>query len=300
MRSTAYMHAPFFQNAWEQTPTETIKKSKIVLGNVGKKLLLGSLVLAGICVLVQLWGSWECVNDTCIQKEIDSLRTEKDAYQGKINELNTNINNLKKGFSAGYVIEQIQTQHLQNVHPDILSYAELIPATTAGVSPPTPAEQGRLTAYLASKGAPYANEDILNHCVQAQVSRMQCYMLVAISGAESSFGTQFRKKDSSGAIVVANSEGQQKFNPVGLKGGGMTYPTPDGFYIRPFQSWEDFWHQYPQIMKQGYFSRGGNTLASISKCYVAGDCVSIKSSWVNRSEQFLREILVAMAPENTA
>ena len=31
MRSTAYMHAPFFQNAWEQTPTETIKKSKIVL-----------------------------------------------------------------------------------------------------------------------------------------------------------------------------------------------------------------------------------------------------------------------------
>lgn len=300
MRSTAYMHAPFFQNAWEQSSPEIVKKSKIVFSKVGKKLLLGSLILAGIFVLIQLWGTWECVNDACIQKQIDNLRTEKDAYQGKINDLNTHINSLKKGFSAGYVIEQIQTQHLQNVHPDILSYADLIPVAATGVGQPSAAEKGRLTAYLNTKGAPYANENILGHCADVQVSRIQCYMLVAISGAESSFGTQYRKKDGSGAIVVANAEGQQKFNPVGLKGGGYSYPTPDGFYIRPFNSWQDFWQQYPQIMKQGYFSRGGNTLAVISKCYVGGDCVTTKSSWVNRSEQFLKEILVAMADENEA
>ncbi len=300
MRSTAYMHAPFFQNAWEQSPPETVKKSKIVLTSISKKVLLGTLVLASIFVLIQLWGTWECENDVCIQNQIDSLRTEKDAYQGKINDLNSHINSLKKGFSAGYVIEQIQTQHLQNVHPDILSYADLIPVAATGVGPPSATEKVKLTAYLNTKGAPYANENILGNCADAEVSRIQCYMLIAISGAESSFGTQYRKKDNSGAIVVANAEGQKKFNPVGLKGGGLSYPTPDGFYIRPFNSWQDFWQQYPRIMKQGYFSRGGNTLAIISKCYVAGDCVSTKPSWVNRSEQFLKEILVAMADENEA
>lgn len=295
MRSTAYMHAPFFQNAWESPPSSVVNTSKQLLNKWGKKTLVVALILAAFLVIWPLLSSLDCQNDACIQKEIDGLRSEKDAYQGKIQDINTHINTLKKGFSSGYVIEQIQSQHLQNVHPDILSYAELIPATTAGVSVPTAAERSKLTAYLVSKGAPYAQENILEHCAQAQVSRLQCYMLVAISGAESSFGTQFKKKSATGNIVVANEEGKQKFNPVGLKGGGFSYPTPDGFYLRPFQSWQDFWHQYPQIMKNGYFNRGGSTLVAISKCYVGGDCASIKPDWVNRSEQFLHEIIRAMA-----
>jgi hypothetical protein len=51
------------------------------------------------------------------------------------------------------VIEQIQTQHLQNVHPDILSYADLIPVAATGVGPPSATEKVKLTAYLKYQGA---------------------------------------------------------------------------------------------------------------------------------------------------
>lgn len=300
MRTTATF--PIYQS-WDIPRTETeapsIKKS-ISKQHVGYALLATLVFIAGY-TLFQLWGSWACANDSCIQGKIDTMRSEKEAYQAKIQSINTSINDLKKGFSSGYVIEQIQTQHLQNVHPDILSRAELIPASVgAGVIAPTLAEKQQLASYLNTKNAPFAQENILQSCANAQVTRSQCYMLIAISGAESSFGTQFRKLDTAtGKIVVANQEGKNKYNPVGIKGGGISYPSADGFYIRQFQSWTDFWQQYPKIMKQGYFDRGGTTLATISKCYVSGDCQQVKAGWTQRSEQFYREIVAALAKETT-
>lgn len=301
MRTTATF--PIYQS-WdvphtEDTATASIKKI-ISKHHVGYVLLAVLVFIAGY-ILFQLWGSWACAHDACIQSKIDGMRTEKEAYQAKIQSINTSINDLKKNFSSGYVIEQIQTQHLQNVHPDILSRAELIPASSgAGMSAPTGAERQQLATYLKTKQSPFAQENILQSCANAQVNRSQCYMLIAISGAESSFGTQYRKLDTAtGRIVVANQEGQKKYNPVGIKGGGVSYPTADGFYIRQFQSWTDFWQQYPRIMKQGYFDRGGSTLAIISKCYVSGDCQQVKAGWTQRSEQFYREIVAALAKETT-
>lgn len=293
--STTYVHSPYFsQPVWEKSRSDTKFPSLRIAWSrkfVGKILLF---IGAGFMVFLmyQFLITGFCRDDVCIQKRIDTLRVEKDTYQGKINALNTVINDLKKGFSSGYVIKQIQENSLQNVHPDIIGFNPA-PVAGAGRSPvyyPTIFEKKALAYYLQQKGSPFAREDILQSCSKTFVSRDQCLMLIAISGAESNFGTEYRKKDIQGKIVVANAEGQKKYNPVGLKGGGVVYPTPDGFYLRPFQSWTDFWNQYPRIMKSGYFDRGGVTFASISRCYVGGDCQQIKSSWTQRSEYFYREM----------
>ncbi len=294
--STTYVHSPYFSQPWEHSRAE---KKFPALRIAWSRKLTGRLILfvgAGLMLYLvyQLLTSGFCRDDVCIQKRIDNLRTEKDTYQGKINSLNTTINDLKKSFSSAYVIKQIQDNNLQNVHPEIISF---VPASNGAGQVgyyPKAIEKKALAYYLQSKGSPFAHEDILQSCSKANVSRNQCLMLVAISGAESSLGTQFRKKDAQGKIVVANIEGQSKYNPVGLKGGGFSYPTPDGFYLRPFQSWTDFWNQYPRIMKSGYFDRGGVTFASISRCYVGGDCINAKPQWTKRSDGFYQELVKAL------
>lgn len=292
------------------------KKTHMKNGNGLQSAWLKIFVVLGLvgAVLIALTiYSTKCSGDTCIQKEIDQLRTEKDGYQARINELNGNINELKKGFSAGYVIEQIQTQHMQNVHPDIITFRSLtenlipkanassgetlldVPQTT-GVSnvsvrfAPNWISVGRYGKVLAELGSPYASVPIEKYCNEAGVSQYQCDILVGITFQESEVGKRFAKKDANGSIVPADEQGAISFNPAGLKGGGISYPTPEGFYIRPFKSWDDFWQQYPQIMKTGYFDRGGNTPESISKCYVRGDCVDIKYSWANGVKSFMAKL----------
>ncbi len=298
--STTYVHSPHFSQPWEHSRAD---KKFPALRIAWSRKLTGKLILlvgAGLMVFLmyQFLTAGFCQGDSCIQKRIDNLRAEKDTYQGKINVLNTAINDLKKGFSSGYVIKQIQENSLQNVHPDIITFVPTSYGVGKGsVFLPKEVEKKVLGQYLQQKNSPFAEEDILQACSKARVSRDQCLMLVAISGAESNFGTNFVKKDTHGKIVLAISEGQKKYNPVGLKGGGISYPTPDGFYIRPFQSWQDFWNQYPRIMKSGYFDRGGVTLASISRCYVGGDCINAKPQWTARSEGFYKEMLQSL---NTA
>lgn len=293
--STTYVQSPYFSHAaWENSRSD--KKFPALRIAWSKKLTSRILLFIGAGLLAfllyQVLATNFCRDDVCIQNRIDTLRVEKDAYQGKINTLNTAINDLKKSFSSGYVIKQIQENSLQNIHPDIIGFN---PGLNGGSGfYPRPIEKQMLASYLQQKNSPFAQEDILGSCSKAKVSRNQCLMLIAISGSESSFGTQFRKKDAQGKIVLAVSEGQKKYNPVGLKGGGYSYPTPDGFYIRPFQSWADFWNQYPRIMKSGYFDRGGTTFASISRCYVGGDCINAKPQWTKRSETFYGELLQAL------
>lgn len=278
------------------------------------RIFLGLGLAFAVLVGTTMYGS-NCSGDECIQKQIDQLRAEKDAYQGKINELNGNINELKKGFSAGYVIEQIQTQHLQNVHPDILTQRDeakgfsLIPKamaasgetmldvpqrTSSGHVSVRFANQisvGRYGEVLAELASPFASVPIEKYCNEAEITQYQCDMLVGISFAESAVGTKFRKKDmATDKIVVADEEGKLTYNPVGLKGGGISYPTPDGFYLRQFKSWDDFWSFYPAHMKKSYFDRGGNSPTVISKCYVGGDCITPKASWVYRVESFMAKL----------
>lgn len=277
------------------------------------RIFLGLGLAFAVLVGTTMYGS-NCSGDECIQKQIDQLRAEKDAYQGKINELNGNINELKKGFSAGYVIEQIQTQHLQNVHPDILTQRDeakgfsLIPKamaasgetmldvpqrTSSGHVSVRFANQisvGRYGEVLAELGSPFASVPIEKYCNEAQITQYQCDLLVGITFQESEVGRKFSKKDASGKIVAANAQGVISYNPAGLKGGGYTYPTPEGFYLRPFKSWDDFWSFYPAHMKVAYFDKGGNTPESISKCYVRGDCVVIKDSWVAGVKSFMAKL----------
>jgi len=282
--------------------------------SVWARIFFGLFLVGVVLVGVTMYGS-NCSGDTCIQKQIDDMRLEKDAYQAKINDINMHINELKKGFSAGYVIEQIQSQHMQNVHPDILTQRDeskgfsLIPKAMAASGEtmldvpsktsssnvsvrfaPNQISVGRYGEVLAELGSPFASVPIEKYCNEAQVSQYQCDILVGISFAESRVGTSFRKRDAAGNIVLAVEEGKARFNPAGIKGGGFSYPTPDGWYIRPFKSWDDFWQQYPQIMKKGYFDKGGNTPEIISKCYVRGDCIQVKDGWVDRVKSLMAKL----------
>jgi len=282
--------------------------------SVWARIFFGLFLVGVVLVGVTMYGS-NCSGDTCIQKQIDDMRLEKDAYQAKINDINMHINELKKGFSAGYVIEQIQSQHMQNVHPDILTQRDeskgfsLIPKAMAASGEtmldvpsktsssnvsvrfaPNQISVGRYGEVLAELGSPFASVPIEKYCNEAQVSQYQCDILVGISFAESRVGTSFRKRDAAGNIVLAIEEGKARFNPAGIKGGGFSYPTPDGWYIRPFKSWDDFWQQYPQIMKKGYFDKGGNTPEIISKCYVRGDCIQVKDGWVDRVKSLMAKL----------
>lgn len=283
--------------------------------SVWARIFFGLFLVGLVLVVTTVYGS-SCSGDVCIQKQIDDLRIEKDAYQAKINDLNMHINELKKGFSAGYVIKQIQTQHMQNVHPDILTQRDeskgfnLIPKAMAAsgetmldVPAKTNSQQvsvrfapnqisvGRYGEVLAELGSPFASVPIEKYCNQAEVKQDMCDILVGISFAESAAGTKFRKKDmATGKIVEANEEGKSTFNPVGLKGGGISYPTPEGWYLRPFKSWDDFWSFYPAHMKKAYIDRGGTTPIIISKCYVGGDCITPKAGWANRVESFVAKL----------
>lgn len=282
--------------------------------SVWARIFFGLFLVGVVLVGVTMYGS-NCSGDTCIQKQIDDMRLEKDAYQAKINDINMHINELKKGFSAGYVIEQIQSQHMQNVHPDILTQRDeskgfsLIPKAMAASGEtmldvpsktsssnvsvrfaPNQISVGRYGEVLAELGSPFASVPIEKYCNEAQVSQYQCDILVGISFAESRVGTSFRKRDAAGNIVLAVEEGKARFNPAGIKGGGFSYPTPDGWYIRPLKSWDDFWQQYPQIMKKGYFDKGGNTPEIISKCYVRGDCIQVKDGWVDRVKSLMAKL----------
>lgn len=259
--------------------------------------------------------------DTCAINQIvyyrnlrdQQLKDEQDRHATTVATINDyyneqKINPLKLTLSAAAVIKEAKEGDKRNIPQEFFTLkSSLVPIAHADngdgwINDVEIKDQNSITitqsnqktlryqALLTSVGSPYADVDIESYCLNAELTQYQCDLLVAISGAESRFGTNFRKKDASGKIVLADEEGKKKFNPVGLKGGGISYPTPDGFYLRSFQSWEDFWTQYPLIMKRGYFSKGGNTAAIISKCYVSGDCVSVKTSWVNRVESFMSKI----------
>ncbi len=253
---------------------------------------------------IEYWrGLKEQTNNEITNKYNEQLASSNDYFDNK------KINPLKLTLSASALIKEAKEGDKRNLPQELFSLKNsLVPiahadngdgwnkdveikdqdsiTTAQGNKKPL-----RYQALLTSVGSPYADVDIESSCEKAGVTQKQCDILVAISGAESSFGTKYRKKDlSTGSIVVADEEGKSKHNPVGMKGGGLSYPTEDGFYLRPFASWEDFWAQYPVIMKRGYFDRGGNTPAEISKCYVSGDCVSVKYSWVYRVESFINKI----------
>lgn len=251
----------------------------------------------------------ECrAGDVCLEQKINVKREEKQAYLDRIAVIDEEIEAFKKQLTVGYAVEKLKSGDTKQVSKDILGFKANLhvvqqayaDTSDQGVTSSqeislsteeTTLDSTRYQAYLTSKGSPFANVDIGLHCARAALNVDQCDMLVAISGSESSFGTKYRKLDrTTGKIVEANEEGKGKHNPVGIKGGGISYPTADGFYIRQFESWDDFWAQYTKIMKQGYFDRGGNSLAVISKCYVSGDCRLVKTGWTQRGEQFIAEI----------
>lgn len=258
--------------------------------------------------------------DQCRIDAMDRHRKERDEEDARIEKMAGDmktanhekhdplINELKGGLSANRIVEEAKAGRTQNVPAQVVSFSFIPKAFAASgetlIDVPQSASSsanihvrfakqipvGRYGKVLAELGSPYSSVPIEKYCNEAGISQYQCDVLVGITFQESEVGKRFAKKNSDGAIVSADAEGAISYNPAGLKGGGIKYPTPEGFYIRPFKSWDDFWQQYPQIMKVGYFDKGASTPEVISKWYVRGDGYIVKTSWVNGVKQFMAMI----------
>lgn len=249
--------------------------------------------------------------DTCTIEEMKywrdikdkQLTEENDRHAQQVATINAyyndqKINPLKDTLSAAAVLKEVKEGDKRNVPSEFFTLrGTLLPKAFADS---LPTDQGntktlRYQAVLTSVGSPYANVDIESGCIQAGVTQYQCDILVAIAQSESQSGKDFRSisKTKEEAIVL----GQTYYhNPVGIKDLRVetererNHPDENGMYLRRFGSWEEFWNFYPTHMKKAYFDRGGTTPASISKCYVRGDCVYVKPAWVYRVQSFINKI----------
>lgn len=171
----------------------------------------------------------------------------------------------------------------------------------------------RYQALLTSFGSPYANVDIGAYCKEANVPQEQCDVLVGIGHSESKSGTDFTSSTLPKAEAIRL--GQEVYhNPVGIKlcrevpvvylspfSGDLIKsstecpefskkPDENGMWIQRYDSWEQFWITYIYQMKRGYLDKGATTPESISKCYVRGDCVTVKTGWVNNVKFFTAKL----------
>lgn len=249
-------------------------------------------------------------HDTCVVENINRYRDERDQrikeehdrHAKQVAEINgyyndQKINPLKNTLSAAAVLREVKEGDKRNVPSEFFTlggsllpkaYADSLPIDQNSTKPL------RYQAVLTSVGSPYANVDIESSCQSAGVAQAQCDILVGIAQSESASGTNFvcNGKTRDEAIML----GQEYYhNPVGIKDLRVstvrerTHPDNNGCYLRRFSSWGEFWLFYPAHMKVAYFDKGATTPASISKCYVRGDCIYVKPSWVNRVESFINK-----------
>lgn len=294
----------------QSNQSPTVKEK--VATTVKKMIIVAVLILIAIVLLsLNEYGkssnAW-CFEgkDVCTLKAMDKLRAERDSRKADLQKqiidtetyYNNKINPLKSALTGETISNELKAGRKQNVPESILSF-RIVPQVMADeptkevVLGPVSWSPGntRYKGVLQQANSPYSEVPIETYCRVAGITIDQCDILVGICQAESGNGIQYRRLDrETNTIVSANSTGKQVYNCAGLKGGGISYPTEDGWYIRQFKSWDDFWSQFPFIMKQGYFDRGGNTPEIISKCYVRGDCSTIKWEWVGRVKDLINKL----------
>ena len=267
-------------------------------------------------------------HDTCVIEEANhyrdirdqKLKDENDRHTQSVAAINTyyndqKINPLKNTLSAGAMLREAKEGDKRNVPSEFFTLKDsLVPiahadensgdgwikgdettdqnSTTNSKSNTKPL---RYQALLSSLNSPYANIDIESHCKQAGVEQAQCEILVAIAQSESTSGTNFKSNflPTEQAIKLGQSF---YHNPVGIKDmrpeneRERNHPDENGMYLRRFSSWDEFWLWYPAHMKEAYFDRGSTTAASISKCYVRGDCAIVKTGWVANINDFINKL----------
>lgn len=157
-----------------------------------------------------------------------------------------------------------------------------------------------LKQYLASKDAPFKDVDVYGYCDAAGITDEQCHLLLAVTGAESRFGTDFRKRVN-GVNVVAVEEGLTMHNYGGVKPAtkytpSWTDPWDDtydsaatGWYLVQFPDDETFWRQFTVGMKQSWFDKGGDKPEDLCLQYVGAPKVC-EQTWLERTHFFLNEL----------
>jgi hypothetical protein len=148
-----------------------------------------------------------------------------------------------------------------------LALAAPMPALAAGsgVAAPTAAQ---IDAYLASKGSPMVGQGAA-FIASGGRWQMDPRLLVAISGAESSFGQ----------LTCA------PFNAWG-------YGCPNGPFV--FQSWADGIDAVAEGLRTNYLAEGRTTVASINLKYAplgaANDPTGLNNNWTVNVSRFLLEL----------
>lgn len=280
-----------------------------------KAIILFGLALFALWVMILSSFDW-CFtsNDACVQKKIDIRRDLKVQLQANIDRLNQEINDLKKGFSAEYIINEAKQGRKQNVPPDLLTSAfHLIPTTHAATRPETELRKydqvwdsqvslseaypyeldQRLASYLSKYKSPITLPFLTLAKAQG-LTNEQAILLLAIMGHESKFGTSYaRLERGKGIRYVSPEVGEAYFNYAGIKWlpGCLNQRLPDenGFYLTKCPDQLTFLRAYFQQMKKAYFDKNCQTAMCMRQWYVGGNATS-KVRWASQVNTFVREI----------
>lgn len=289
-------------------------------------------------------------HDTCAVKAMNTLRDKKiqahadnkatfEANEKAINEnYDPKIEALKPTISVGAALKEAKEGDKRNIVGDLLTLKQgVIPQAMASDNVETAIKSGdeataaifsddmvnlqrkqRLTAFLQSKGSPFADVDVLQYGREAGLTEQQTALLLGISLRESDWGKDYTSTRN-GYRESVPEMGAIYHNPVGIKrcvereitmpsgaldGSTMQVmtecpdknriPDSNGMWIQKYDSYEQFWRTYTIQMKKGYFDRGGTTPETISKCYVQGDCKVVKDDWAATVTQGMNEVLAAI------
>lgn len=169
------------------------------------------------------------------------------------------------------------------------------PDAPGSTGEPTSGDPARdqLRAFLEAKGSPYAQVDVIGYCDAAGISRQQCRLLLAICGAESDHGTQYRNSKDH---ADEDARGRELFNCGGVKRGSWNKPYWDsynpretGWWLVRFPSWDVYWRLYTAGMKAGHFDQGRDTAGELCSVYVGGGSCGAKA-WRGRVDRIAAQI----------
>ncbi len=256
-------------------------------------------------------------NDKCLMDAVVNERAARDSGEKEIlaqaksfvEFKNKHIESIKSRFSLPFIQDELKAGRRENVPSSLLQQLVNLVAPQAQAKDngmadiswsepsyaPVHIENG-LNAYLESKNSPFAHINLMEVGERNGLTADQMYLLVSISGQESTFGTVYRRS-SKGGLVRDDELGLTYHNPVGLQHcvrvegcpSPNTIPDENGFWLQRYDTWEQFWDLYTKQMKKVYFEGQCDTVSCMKQKYVGGT-KEHKAEWEKAINGFLYDM----------
>lgn len=262
-----------------------------------------------------------CFKDqiTCATEKMDSIRANRDAVTKERNDFVTEYNKgtvewnyqedakieaIKDTLPAGYVSDLIKKADYKNVPKTILDRVLTVPQASANsvetkTNPSSEVSLSVVPAYsplryksvLTALKSPYADVPIAQYCREADMSLIDCDIMVGIGQQESQSGKDFHCIQQTKAHSIELGQ-TYYFNPMGLTDKAVHYKngskgkTADfnGCFIRKFESWDDFWKFMPKSFMdetKPYYFNYWDSISELSGIWKNGNINRPDDDWTN-------------------